>query len=152
MAHHCSAGGNSVPRARIPDESFSCDSSRRCAIQQRHLQPDIKVSFIYLHDTGNGQHQIVNEGQSGWVLQAVMSRASFRRLPRDGTSFFTVMSLHIKNNFSRKRGIGKKLQLTVRTVLLTWLRATSTALHGTANLAVTLDPLALFSKRSPIRA
>ena len=63
--------------------------------------PDIKVSSIYLHDTRNGQHQIVNEGQSGLVLQAVISRASLRTLPRNGKSFFTMMSLHINNHFAR---------------------------------------------------
>ena len=52
------------------------------------------------------------------LLQAVISRASFRRLPRNGKSIFTMMSLHINNHFAWKRGIGKKLLLTVRTVML----------------------------------
>ena len=42
-------------------------------------------------------------GQSGWVLQAVISRASFRRIPRSGKSFFTVVSLHINNTYDKKR-------------------------------------------------
>ena len=67
----------------------------------------------YLHD--NNGHQTVREGQSGWVLQAV-SRASFRRLPRNGKSYFTMMSLHI-NASAKKRGIAKNLLLTVRTVM-----------------------------------
>ena len=79
---------------------------------------DIKVSSVYLHDTRDGQQQVVKEGQSGWVLQAVISRASFGRLPRNGKSLFTVMSLHINNQFAKMRGIGKKLLLTVRTVML----------------------------------
>ena len=82
------------------------------------FHPDINFSSIDFHDTRNGQHQIVNEGQSGWVLQAVISRASFRRLSRNGKSFFTMMSLHINNHFPEKRGIGKKLLLTVCTVML----------------------------------
>ena len=41
---------------------------------------DIKVTSVYLHDTRGGQQQVVREGQSGWVLQAVISRASLRRL------------------------------------------------------------------------
>ena len=82
------------------------------------FHPDIKVSSIYLHDTRNGRHHIVNEGQPGWVLQAVTSRASFRRPPRNGKSFFTMMSQHINNHFAKKRCIGKKLILTVRTVML----------------------------------
>ena len=95
------------------------------------FHPDIKVSSIYLHDTKNVQHQVINEGQSGWVLQAVISRASFRRLPRNGKSFFTMMSLHI-NHFVKKRCLGKKLLLTVCAVMLQehvdpWLHATSPA-------------------------
>ena len=31
---------------------------------------------------------------------------------------FTVMSLHINNNYAKKRGIGKKLLLTIRAVML----------------------------------
>ena len=52
------------------------------------------------------------------VLQGVISRASFRRQPRGGKSFFTVLSLHINNNYARKRGIGKKLLLTIRAVMI----------------------------------
>ena len=32
---------------------------------------------------------------------------SFRRIPRNDTSCFTMMSLHINNHFAKKRGIGK---------------------------------------------
>ena len=45
----------------------------------------------------------MKEGQSGWVLQAVISRASFRRLPLNGKSLFTMVSLHINNQFAKKR-------------------------------------------------
>ena len=38
--------------------------------------------------------------------------------PCNGKSFFTMMSSHINNQFPKKRGIGKKLLLTVRTVML----------------------------------
>ena len=34
---------------------------------------------VYVHDTRNGQYQVVKEGQSGWVLQVFTPRASFRR-------------------------------------------------------------------------
>ena len=50
--------------------------------------------------------------------RGVISRTSFRRLPRSGKSFFTVMSLHINNNHAEKRGIQKKLLLTIRAVML----------------------------------
>ena len=49
------------------------------------LHPDIKVSSVYLHDTRDGQQQDV-KGESGWVSQGVISRASFQR-PRNGKSF-----------------------------------------------------------------
>ena len=58
------------------------------------------------------------EGETGWVIQGVISKASFRRQPRGGNSSFTVMSLHINNNYAKTRGIGKKLLLTVRAVML----------------------------------
>ena len=79
---------------------------------------DIKASSIYLHDTRACEQDKIKEGESGWVLQGVVSRASFRRQPRSGQNFFTVMSLHINNNFAKKRGIGKKLLLTVRAIML----------------------------------
>ena len=60
----------------------------------------------------------MKEGQPSWVLQAVISRASFpRRIPRGGQSYFTMMSLHINNQYAKKRGIAKKMLLTVRTVM-----------------------------------
>ena len=59
------------------------------------------------------------EGDSGWVLQGVLSRASLRRQPPSGQKTFTVLSLHINNNFHvLKRGTGKKLSLTISAVLL----------------------------------
>ena len=69
---------------------------------------DIKVKSIYFHDSMNGPDQAVKEGQSGWVRQTVISRASFRRIPRYGK--YQTISV-------RKRGIGKNLLLTVRTVM-----------------------------------
>ena len=41
---------------------------------------DIKVESICLHDTRPELPDKVMEGDSGWVLQGVLSRASFRRL------------------------------------------------------------------------
>ena len=57
----------------------------------------------------------MREEQSGWVLQAVISRAW--RIPRNGKSYFTMMSLHINNAYAKKRGIAKNLLVTVRTVM-----------------------------------
>ena len=59
----------------------------------------------------------MREGGSGWVIQGVLSRASFRRRPLSGQKSFTVLSLHINHNYAKKRGIGKNL-LSLRTVML----------------------------------
>ena len=59
----------------------------------------------------------MKKGESGRVLQGVISRASFRRQPRGGKSFFTVMSLHINNNCVKKCCIGEKLLRTIRAVM-----------------------------------
>ena len=50
---------------------------------------DIWVNSVDIHDTRTGQQQVVKEGQSSWVLQAVISRASSWRIPRNANSDFT---------------------------------------------------------------
>ena len=80
--------------------------------------PDVKVKSIYLHDIRRVLPEKVVEGDSGWVLQGVLSRASFRRQPPSGQKTFTVVSLHISNIYVKKRGIGKKLILTICAVML----------------------------------
>ena len=82
------------------------------------FHPDIKVTAVYLHNTRDGQQQDVKKRESGWVSQGVISRASFRRLPCNGKSFYTTMSLHINNQFAEKRGVWKKLLLTIRAMML----------------------------------
>ena len=76
--------------------------------------PDVKVKSIYFHERELPDK--VMEGDSGWVLQGVLSRASFRRQPVSDQKIFTVLSLHINNVYAKKRGIGKKLILTIRAV------------------------------------
>ena len=62
-----------------------------CAIlfNKDTFHQDIKVTSVYLHDTWDPQQQDVKEGELGWVLQCVIPRASFPRLPRNSKSFFT---------------------------------------------------------------
>ena len=79
---------------------------------------DIKVSSICLHDIRACEQDKIKEGEYGWVIQGVVSRAAFRRQPRSGRKSFTVMSLHINNNYAKKRGIEKKLLLTIRAIML----------------------------------
>ena len=58
------------------------------------------------------------EGEQGWVMQGVLSRASFRRPPVSGQRFFTVLSLHISNIYDQKQVIAKKLILTIRAIMI----------------------------------
>ena len=54
------------------------------------------------------QQVIREESEAGWVFRAVVSRAASRRVPPSGKPYFTVMSLHINNNYAKRRGIAKK--------------------------------------------
>ena len=78
----------------------------------------VRVTSMYVHDNGNDLPDKVVQGDSAWVLPGVLSRASFRRQPPSGQKIFIVMSLHISNIYAKKRGIGKKLILTILAVML----------------------------------
>ena len=60
----------------------------------------------------------VGEGEHGWVLQGVLSRASCRRTAASGQKVFTVLSLHISNSYAKKRGIAKKIIQTIRALMI----------------------------------
>ena len=60
----------------------------------------------------------VTEREQGWVMQGVLSRAIFRRPPVSGQKYFTVSSLHISNILVKKKGIAKKLFLTLRAIMI----------------------------------
>ena len=79
--------------------------------------PDISVKSIYLHDTRRILPDRFVEGEQGWVLQGVVSRASFRRAASSGQTAFTVLLLHIKNVYAKKRGIAKRIIQAVRPLL-----------------------------------
>ena len=68
------------------------------------FHPDISVKSIYLHDTRRGSQDQVVEGEQGWVLQGVLSRASLRRAAVSGQKFLTGLSLHISNIYAKKGG------------------------------------------------
>ena len=80
--------------------------------------PDVKFKSIYLHDTRRELPDKIMEGDPGWVLQGVLSRASFRRQLLNDQKTFTVLSLHINNVHAKKRCVGKKLILSIRAVML----------------------------------
>ena len=79
---------------------------------------NVDVKSINLHDTRRDLPDQVMEGDQGWVLQGVLSRASFRRSPVSGQKCFAVLSLHISNIYAKKKGIAKKLILTLRAFMI----------------------------------
>ena len=79
---------------------------------------NIDVKSIYLHDIRRVLHDRIVEGEHEWVLQGVVSRASFRRAASSGQTAFTVLSFHINNVFAKKRGIAKKIIQTVRALMI----------------------------------
>ena len=76
-----------------------------CAIlfNKDTFYPDTSVKLIYLHDTRRGVQDQVLEGEQGWVMQGVLSRASFRRSPVSGQKYFTVLSLQNSNIYAKKK-------------------------------------------------
>ena len=91
-----------------------------CAIlfNKDTFYPNVDVKSIYLHDIRQDLPEQVMEGEQGWVLQGVLSLASFRRPAVSGQKFFTVLSLHISNIYAKKKGIAKKLILTLRAIMI----------------------------------
>ena len=80
--------------------------------------PDVKVKSIYLHDTRRELPGEVMEGDSGWVLQGVLSRVSFRRRPLSDQKHIHSYVVAHQLHYAKERGIGKKLILTIRAVML----------------------------------
>ena len=76
-----------------------------CAIlfNKDTFHPNIDVKSTYLHDTRRDLPDQVTEGEQGWVMQVVLSRASFRRPPTSGQVTFNVLSLHINNIYAKKK-------------------------------------------------
>ena len=104
----------------ILQERFHVTHFVGCAIlfNKDTFYPDISVKSIYLHDTRRGVQDQVVEGEQGWVLQGVLSRASFRRAAVSGQKFFAVLSLHISNMYAKKKGLAKKLIQTLRAIVI----------------------------------
>ena len=104
----------------ILQQRFHVTHHAGCAIlfNKDTFYPDISVKSVYLHDTRRGLQDQVVEGEPGWVLQGVLSRAIFRRPPVSGQKYFTVLSLHTSNIHAKKKGIAKKLILTLRAIMI----------------------------------
>ena len=99
---------------------FHVTHNKRCAVlyNMESFYANIDVKSIYLHDTRWDLLIQVMEGGQGWVLQGVLSRASFRRTPPNGRKNFTVLTLHISNLYARKRSIAKKIIFTIRAIMV----------------------------------
>ena len=69
--------------------------------------PNIDVKSIYLHDKRRDLPDQVMEGELKWVVQGVLSRASFRRIPLSGQTF-TALSLNISRICDKKKNTAKK--------------------------------------------
>ena len=81
----------------ILHERFYVTHFAGCAVLFNHhtFYPNVDVKSIFLHDTRRVLHDHIVEGEHGWVLQGVVSLASFRRAAASGETVFTVLSLHI---------------------------------------------------------
>ena len=102
----------------ILHERFYVTHFAGCAVffNKDTFYTNVDVKSIYLHDTRRVLHDHIVEGEHGWVLQGVVSRASFRRAAANGQTVFTVLSLHINNVNAKKRGIAKKIIQAVRSL------------------------------------
>ena len=90
----------------------------RDSLQQGHLLHQYRREIHLLCDTRRDWPDQVMEGEQGWVMQGLLSRASFRRPPLSGQKTCTVLSLHISNIHAKKRGIAKELILTLRAIMI----------------------------------
>ena len=120
-----------------------------CAIlfNKDTFYPNIDVKSLYLHDTRRDLPDKVVEGDQVWVLQGVLSRASFRRPPLSGHKTFTVLSLPVSNIYSKKNDVLRKSSSSqsdpLRLVnILTWLQVISMEQRGDAATETTSVPSA----------
>ena len=97
--------------------SWTISRGPQCELRNS-LHPDISVKSTYLHDTRRGLQDQVVEGEQGWVLQGVLSCASFRRAAASGQKLFTVLSPRTSNIYAKKKGIAKKLIQTLRAMMM----------------------------------
>ena len=81
----------------ILHERFYVTHFAGCAIlfNKDTFYSNVDVKSIYLHDTRRILPDDFVEGEHGWVLQGVVSRASFRRSPVSGQKYFySALSTH----------------------------------------------------------
>ena len=100
-------------------ERFHISHFGGCAVlfNKDTFYSEVEASSVYLHDTRREERDQAAEGGQGWVMSGVLARATFKRQAANGQKHFTVLCLHICNIFAKKRGIAKKLILTIRTIM-----------------------------------
>ena len=76
------------------------------------------VKSVYLHDTRRGVQDHIVEGEQGWVLQGVLSRASFRRTAVSGQKVFTVCIPAYQQCLCQEKGIATKIIQTIRAIMI----------------------------------
>ena len=105
---------------RLLTNRFHVTQNACCAIlfDKDTFYTNVDVKSIYLHDTGRDLPAQVMEGEQGWVLQGVLSRAIFRRPPVSGQKYCTVLSMHISSFFAKEKGIAKNLILSLRAIMI----------------------------------
>ena len=99
----------------ILHEHFHVTHFASCAVlfNKHTFHPDVSVKSIYLYDTKRGVQDYIVEDEHGWVLQDVVSHASFSY-----QTVFTVLSLHINSVYVKKRGIAKNIIQAVRAPMI----------------------------------
>ena len=88
-----------------------------CSAKKLSSRTSRSRPFTFMTSGIPSQTRWIKEKLDGWY-RVSNQKAFFRRQPRGGKSSFTVISLHINEKNSRKRGFGKKLLLAIRAVML----------------------------------
>ena len=107
-----------LQEARASNESVPRDPFRRLrdSFQQGHFLHQLRCQ-VDPPSRRDLPAQVI-EGEQEWVLQGVLSRATFRRPPVSGQKYFTVLSLHTSNIYAKKNGIANKLILTLLAIMI----------------------------------
>ena len=80
-------------------------------------------------------------------MQGVLSRALFRQSPVSGQKSFLVLSLHISNVYAKKKGVAKKLILTIRAIMISQeVDVVAGDFNGTALRCRSRDNLSMLTK------
>ena len=75
-------------------------------------------------------------------ILSILTRASFRRSAVSGQRYFTVLSQHIRNIYAKKKGMAKKLILTLRDIMISQeVDLVASDFNGTAWLCRSRDNL-----------